>query len=103
MSAREEQKENDIESLRVEIAQLRSDLSAMGRTIKDRASDVGSTAYERVKESTGKAKDQAQRAAASVSHQIEERPLISVLVSFVIGLLLGVIGLLLGVLFSRQR
>ena len=51
MSAREEQKEKDTESLRVEIAQLRSDLSAMGRTIKDRASDVGSTAYERVKES----------------------------------------------------
>src|SRR5512144_1182453 len=85
MSDREEQKEKDTESLRVEIAQLRSDLSAMGRTIKDRASDVGSTAYERVKESSGKAKDQAQRAAASVTHQIEERPLISVLVSFVIG------------------
>ena len=85
MSAREEQKQKDTESLRVEIAQLRSDLSAMGRTIKDRASDVGSTTYEQVKEWTGKAKNQAQRAAASVTHQIEQRPLINVLASFVIG------------------
>lgn len=96
MNTREEQREKDIESLRLEMSQLRSDLSAMGRTLKDLASDIGSTAYGRVKESADKAKDQAQRAADTVTQQIGERPLTSVLVSFVVGLLLGV-------LFSRPR
>ena len=96
MDVRDEVPVKDVEALRLEMQQLRADFSAMSRTLKDIAGDVGSDAYARVRERAGKAKAQAERAAETVTHGIEERPFTSVLVAFAVGVVLGV-------LFGRPR
>jgi ElaB/YqjD/DUF883 family membrane-anchored ribosome-binding protein len=96
MNARDDVASKDVEALRQEIAQLRTDFSALTRTMKDIAGDAGSEAYARVREKAGQARVQAEKAADQVTQSIEERPFTSVLVAFALGLLMGV-------LFGRQR
>lgn len=86
----------DVETLRTEMQQLRSDFSAMTKTLKEMANGVGNEAYSRLRENAGKARERAGEAADTVTHSIEERPFTSVLVSFAIGLVLGL-------LVGRQR
>lgn len=96
MNAREEATPQDIQALRNELGQLRKDLSAMAGTLKDLAGDLGSDAYDRVRTAAGKVRTRAETAAEDVTDTIEQRPLLSIVTAFVIGLLLGV-------LFGRQR
>jgi ElaB/YqjD/DUF883 family membrane-anchored ribosome-binding protein len=67
----------------------------LSRDLKDIGTALGGAAYGRVREQAAKAGEQATKVADTVTHQIEERPLTSVLGAFVIGLLLGA-------LFSRR-
>lgn len=83
------------ETLRKELDQLRSDITALTRTLKEIASDQGSAAYEKVRRSAQSAKDEAVHAAGAVGHEISERPFTSVLSAFSAGLLIGM-------LFSRR-
>lgn len=87
MNVREADK--DLDALRAEMAQLRKDLASMAGTVKGMASEVGADAYQRVRATADEARHRAERAAEDVSQTIEERPLMSVLVAFVVGLLLG--------------
>ena len=96
MNAHEELGSTDMEALRQELAQLRTDFSVMTKTLKGLAGDARSEAYARVRDGADKARVQAERAADTVSHSIEERPFTSILVAFAVGLLMGV-------LFGRQR
>lgn len=86
----------DTEALRKDIEQLRNDFAAMGRTVKGFAGEVGSETYARVKDRADKARVQAEKAADTVVHTIEDRPLASILAAFAVGLILGI-------LFGRQR
>ena len=96
MNARDEVASKDVEALRQEMAQLRTDFSTMTKTLKDIAGDAGTEAYARMRERAGKARVQAEKAADQVTQSIEERPFTSVLVAFALGLLMGV-------LVGRQR
>jgi len=86
----------DTEALRRDLEQLRNDFAAMGRTAKGLAGEVGSETYARVKDRADKARVQAEKAADTVAHTIEDRPLASILAAFVVGLILGM-------LFGRRR
>jgi ElaB/YqjD/DUF883 family membrane-anchored ribosome-binding protein len=86
----------DTEALRRDLEQLRNDFAAMGRTVKGLAGEVGSETYARVRDRADKAREQAEKAADTVAHTIENRPLASILIAFVVGLILGM-------LFGRQR
>jgi len=88
-------KEDDYETLRKEIDQLRSDVAALVNTLKGIAADETGSAYESVRRSAQKAQEQAQQTVGAVGQEIGERPFTSVLSAFSIGLLIGV-------LFSRR-
>jgi len=87
--------ESDGETLRKELDQLRSDITALTRTLKGIAADQSGAAYEKVRRSAQGAKEEAAQAVGAVSHEIGERPLTSVLSAFSVGLLMGM-------LFSRR-
>jgi ElaB/YqjD/DUF883 family membrane-anchored ribosome-binding protein len=86
----------DTEALRRDLEQLRNDFAAMGRTVKGFAGEIGSETYARVRDRADKARVQAEQAADTVAHTIEDRPLASILAAFAVGLILGI-------LFGRQR
>lgn len=96
MNARDEATAKDMEALRLEMQQLRTDFSAMGKTLRDMAGNVGTDAYARMRDGAEKAKVRAEHAADTVTQSIEERPLTSVVVAFALGLVMGVV-------FGRQR
>jgi ElaB/YqjD/DUF883 family membrane-anchored ribosome-binding protein len=83
------------ETLRKELDQLRSDITALTRTLKDIAADQGGAAYEKMRRSAQGAKEEAVHAAGAVGHEIGERPFTSMLGAFSVGLLIGI-------LFSRR-
>ena len=91
-----EVQEQDIDALRLEMQQLRTDFSAMGRTLKDIAGNVSNDAYARFRDNADRARLRAEDAAERVTHNIEERPFASVLVALAMGVVLGLV-------FSRQR
>jgi ElaB/YqjD/DUF883 family membrane-anchored ribosome-binding protein len=86
----------DTEALRRDLEQLRNDFAAMGKTVRGLAGEVGSETYARVRDRADKARVQAEKAADTVVQTIEDRPLVSIMGAFVVGLILGL-------LFGRQR
>lgn len=85
----------DFETLRKELNQLRSDISALTGTMKDIATEQSGAAYESVRRSAEKAQEQATKTIGAVGQEIGERPFTAVLSAFSVGLLLGT-------LFSRR-
>jgi len=85
----------DVETLRKELNQLRSDISALTGTLKDIATEQSGAAYESVRRTAQKAQDQATQTIGAVGQEIGERPFTAVLSAFSVGLLLGT-------LFSRR-
>lgn len=83
------------ETLRKELDQLRSDIVALTRTLKDIAADQSGAAYEKVRQSAQSAKEEAAQAVGAMGHEIGERPFTSVLSAFGVGFLMGI-------LFSRR-
>ena len=77
------------ETLREEINQLRSDMAAIARTLKDLGAEGGSKVYERLHETAERARGEAEEAAASVSKRIEDKPLSAVVMAFILGAILG--------------
>lgn len=91
---REDQKK-DVEALKVEMERLRADVAATTRTLRDIGGSFGEQAAGRVRETAERARAKANRTVEDVEHQIEERPLVSIIGAFLVGLLLGA-------LFSRR-
>lgn len=85
----------DFETIRKELNQLRSDVSALTGTLRDIASEQGSAAYENIRQSARRAQEQAAQTIGTVGHEIGERPFTAVLSAFSLGLLIGM-------LFSRR-
>ena len=77
------------EALREEIKQLRSDMAAIARTLKDMGAEEGSKIYEGLHDSVERAKGEAEQAATTLGRQIEERPLTAVVAAFILGSILG--------------
>lgn len=83
--------EKEYETLRAEMEQLRSDISAISQTLQDIVQTEGTASYERIRKSAEKVQSQARHTAEALSDQIEERPLTSLAGAFVVGLLLGML------------
>ncbi len=83
------------EALRSDVERLRADLVTITDTLKDIAGVEGSAAYERVRQAAERARGESDRLARSALREVEQRPMTSIGISFVIGLLLGL-------LFSRR-
>ena len=96
MATNAEQLEKEMQTLRAEVERLRTDLGSSVGTAGDLASGAGSVAAEKVRKTVERAGAEAERARTTVAKEIEERPLTSLGISFVIGLLLGV-------MFGRWR
>jgi ElaB/YqjD/DUF883 family membrane-anchored ribosome-binding protein len=92
---REEQRGKEVEALKVEVDKLRADLAATTRTLREVGGSLGEQAAERVRVTADRARQRVSKTADDVSHQIEERPLVSIIGAFLVGLLLGA-------LFSRR-
>ena len=89
MATNEDELEKELQTLRAEVVRLSTDLGSIVGTAGDLASGAGAAAADTVRKT-------AERAGATVTKEIEERPLTSIGISFVIGLLLGA-------LFGRRR
>ena len=92
---REDQKSRDVEALKVEMEKLRCRRRGNDRTLRDLGGSIGEQAAGRVRETAGRARAKVNKTADDVGHQIEERPLVSIIGAFLLGLLLGA-------LFSRR-
>jgi ElaB/YqjD/DUF883 family membrane-anchored ribosome-binding protein len=83
--------DENVDNLRSEVNQLRSDLRSLSDSVKNLASERGERAYESVREGAAAARKRAESAEKALEHQVEERPLTSILISFVGGLLAGLL------------
>ena len=83
--------ETDIEKLQAEIQQLRADFGKLIETTRDLARHGFTEAREKARGSAETAWTELTRQAQGVSHEIEERPLISALIAFGFGLVLGLL------------
>lgn len=83
--------EADLEILRAEIAGLRSDLSKITETLRDIVHHGSGEAYDRVKQSAERAREEAMKTAERVTREIEERPLTAALTAFSVGVILGML------------
>ncbi len=83
--------EQDIEKLRSEMAQLQEDLRSVTQTVRDMASNQGEQVYQRARDKAAGARRRAEDMERQVEEQIEERPLSSLLVVFIGGLIAGLL------------
>lgn len=90
----------EIDTLKSDVAKLRDDIGELVSALVDLVGDkaaatrtrVESEAKERLDElraALERARERGGRAVGQMEHQIEERPLLSVLAAFGIGLILG--------------
>ena len=81
----------DISSLREEIERQRRELDSLVDRFKEGAGELGAEAYERMRDTTSKARERTKDTVQVVGHKIEERPFTSLIITFVVGLVLGVL------------
>lgn len=86
----------ETDALRADLETLRDDVSHLTETLKHMASARGNEAYERLRQTADQTRTRVRETASAAAHQVEERPLTSVLIAFGIGLLLGIV-------FDRRR
>lgn len=85
----------DYDKLKDDLAAVRADLSRLTDALGDDLDQYQSSRAEAVKRNARLARDQARKAADSVSHGVSEHPFTSVFMAFGIGMLVGR-------MFSRQ-
>lgn len=81
----------EINRLKEDMANLRSDMRDLLSAVKEAGVDRGHAAYERVRETGQKARHQAREAQEHVGEYIEEKPLTSMLVAFGTGFVIGML------------
>ena len=74
---------------KADIDALRADISALAGDLKKLAARETNRAYDRVKGAADDAKDAVSEGADKVSALVTERPLVSLVIAFLTGMLLG--------------
>jgi ElaB/YqjD/DUF883 family membrane-anchored ribosome-binding protein len=88
---------NDIDALRADLSNLRADLSRIADTVKTGTADTVRQRYEELERSLREqlrdvidaARTRGQRSVSGVEQHVEEKPFLSILVAFAIGLLIS--------------
>lgn len=96
MKQAEDNTEQDVAALREQMDQLGADLAAVTRTLENLVGNVRTDTVEKVKDAASDARARARRAGEAVAAEIEERPIMSLILAFLAGLVLGA-------LFGRQK
>jgi ElaB/YqjD/DUF883 family membrane-anchored ribosome-binding protein len=85
--------QNDVESLKKDMAALREDLKGLTRALVEHGKTEAGETKDRLVSELNKelesAREQGEKAVQSVERQIQERPLISLLVALLLGLVFG--------------
>ncbi|MFO1127848.1 MAG: hypothetical protein U1E66_05350 [Rhodospirillales bacterium] len=89
MDTAEDIVQRNAEALRTEVGQLRKELSAMAAKVKHLVGEKGDDAYSRVQATAASAREKAEQASQGASRVIEDRPLVSVVAAFFIGVVVG--------------
>jgi len=88
--------EEDVAALREQLERVRAELAGVTGTLQELAGDAGDEVRGRVRAAAAGARAEARRAGEAISSEIQEKPLASLAIAFIIGLLFGA-------LFSRSR
>ena len=87
--------DKEMNQLRSDVAELREDMAALVKTMKDAGVEQGHHFYDRAQErarETGEAvRERAHEAYNAVGREVEERPLTSVLAAFGTGFVVGML------------
>jgi ElaB/YqjD/DUF883 family membrane-anchored ribosome-binding protein len=89
--------EKELEALRSDLANLRADIARIAETVKQGTAETVRQRYEhlerslreQIQELLDAARTRSRHSVEEVEHQIEEKPFVSLLVAFGIGLLLS--------------
>ncbi len=85
--------DKDIESLKDNVANLRADLSQITQTLLDKGKSETEVAKDRLidelKYELEAARTKGKKTVESVESQIQEKPFLSLLIAFIVGLVLG--------------
>lgn len=81
----------DMEALREDLAQLRTDLSRIEETLKAIVSQRANETYDRVRGTAESMAREASEAVDSLGRDIAARPLTNVATAFSVGVLLGML------------
>jgi ElaB/YqjD/DUF883 family membrane-anchored ribosome-binding protein len=93
MSEASSSSDDDIQSLRAELKNLRDDFTKIGDILKDVARNRGAEAADRIRSTAERGWTEAKSTAQNVLEEMEERPLGTAMIVFVAGM---VFGLMLG-------
>jgi ElaB/YqjD/DUF883 family membrane-anchored ribosome-binding protein len=83
--------EKDVDALKADLKHLRADVTELSEAIRNLAVDQSKEGYARIRGRAEGYYDQAAEKANEFSHQIEDRPLTSVLAAVGIGFIIGAI------------
>ena len=83
----------DLETLKDDVTKLRADLSQIAKSLLEKGKNERDSAKDRVLEELSydlrSARDKSRETVGTVEHKIQEKPFMSLLIAFLIGLVLG--------------
>jgi ElaB/YqjD/DUF883 family membrane-anchored ribosome-binding protein len=79
----------DFEKLREDIAALRGDLTRLVKSMSRDAGDLSNEAQQEARRLYSKLAKESERSAKAIVHELEERPLTTLLIAFAIGFVGG--------------
>lgn len=80
---------NDVEDLKAEFANLRSDVSELTETVRHMSSEKAERGRERLRQTAARSRAQARETVETVETGISERPLTSIATAFGAGFVIG--------------
>ena len=85
----------ELNQLKSDMTELRGDMAALLRTLKeagiDQGQDVYNRVYERARHAREAVREQADEAYSAIGREVEEHPLTSVLTAFGTGFVVGML------------
>lgn len=81
--------EKDVEELRSEFANLRSDVSKLTDTMKKLYGDTAAEGRTRARQAAERSRERARETVGTFEEEISERPLTSIAAAFGIGFIIG--------------
>lgn len=80
-----------VDQLKADLETLRKDLAQIADSVKSESKDKLAAGAEQARKKAQQTRKQAEEAAQQVGQKIEENPLVSILVAFGLGFLVGLI------------